>query len=294
LGELVEELTIRNNIGASVWSVTNDRGFVLSEENFSERVASKDISNYKLVSPQDFAYSPPRINVGSINYNNSEKTGCVSPIYIVFKVRKQEKIVPQYLFCLFQSEKFKEQVKSFCFGSVRQSLSFENFAKIVIPVPSLAEQKKVVDELKKIKENIQNAQKTIDNLNSSLSLSLSLCFEKEIKIKKLDEFATFEYGYTTKADNKGEYRFIQTGDIDKHGNILEQEKYINLPNGINEDKYLLKKEDIITARHGNCGRTAIFQGKEKSIFTNDLIKVNLNREMISPKFYWVFTQTWDY
>ena len=69
LGELVEELTIRNSISVPVWSVTNDRGFVLSEENFSERVASKDVSNYKLVPPQNFAYSPPRINVGSINYN---------------------------------------------------------------------------------------------------------------------------------------------------------------------------------------------------------------------------------
>ncbi|CAI2177558.1 2440_t:CDS:10 [Funneliformis geosporum] len=109
LGELVEELTIRNSVNAPVWSVTNDRGFVLSEENFSERVASKDVSNYKLVPPQNFAYSPPRINVGSINYNDSEKIGCVSPIYVAFKVKNKEKVVPQYLFCLFQSEKFKEQ-----------------------------------------------------------------------------------------------------------------------------------------------------------------------------------------
>ena len=179
LGELVEELTIRNSINAPVWSVTNDRGFVLSEENFSERVASKDISNYKLVPSQNFAYSPPRINVGSINYNNSEKSGCVSPIYVVFKVKNQEKIVPQYLFCLFQSEQFKKQVKSFCFGSVRQSLSFESFAKIVVPVPSLEEQKKAIEELNKIKDNIKNAQKTIDNLNSSLSLSLSLMRRKQ-------------------------------------------------------------------------------------------------------------------
>lgn len=68
LSELVKETDERNtDKSASVWSITNDRGFVPSEENFKERVASKDISDYKLVLPNHFAYSPYRINVGSIN-----------------------------------------------------------------------------------------------------------------------------------------------------------------------------------------------------------------------------------
>jgi len=111
----------------------------------------------------------------------------------------------------------------------------------------------------------------------------------------LEEIATFEYGYTAKADNKGEYRFIQTGDISKYGNILEQEKkYINLPDSIIEDKFLLKERDIIVARHGNCGRTAIFQSNEKTIFTNDLIRIKFNQETILPEYYWCFSQTPEY
>jgi type I restriction enzyme S subunit len=116
-------------------------------------------------------------------------------------------------------------------------------------------------------------------------LSLSLCFEKETIIKKLEEIATFEYGYTAKASKKGEYKFIQTGDIDKYGNILKQEKYVNLPDNISENRYLLKKEDIITARHGNCGRTAIFHNNEKAIFTNDLIRISFNKKEILLKYY---------
>ncbi|CAJ0824602.1 22182_t:CDS:2 [Entrophospora sp. SA101] len=104
LGELVAEVNLRNE------------GFVLAEKRFTEKVASDNTSNYKIVPPNYFAFSPPRINVGSINYNNTKKTGC--------------------------SERFKEQVKNYAFGSVRQTLSFENFTKITVPIPTLAEQEK--------------------------------------------------------------------------------------------------------------------------------------------------------
>jgi len=58
----------------------------------------------------------------------------------------------------------------------------------------MKEQEKVVEELNKIKENIKNSQKTIDNLNSRLSLSLSLSYET--KTKKLGEICKVRAGRT--------------------------------------------------------------------------------------------------
>lgn len=111
----------------------------------------------------------------------------------------------------------------------------------------------------------------------------------------MGDIAAFEYGYNSKSSNQGEYRFLQTGDIDKYGNVLNKEKkYIDLPTNISKDKYLLKKRDIITARHGNCGRTAIFQENEKVVFTNDLIRIKFANEEILPKYYWCFAQTQEY
>jgi hypothetical protein len=101
----------------------------------------------------------------------------------------------------------------------------------------------------------------------------------------LGDIAEFQYGCTANAIGKGEFRFIQTGDIDKYGDILEVgKKYVDLDSK-GEEKYLLKERDIITARHGDCGKTAIFQGNEKAIFTNDLIKINLKRGEILPEYY---------
>ena len=57
---------------------------------------------------------------------------------------------------------------------------------------------------------------------------------------------------------------------------------------------MLKENDIIMARIGSVGETAIFQGKEKSIFASYLIRINLNQGEILPKYYWHFTKTDDY
>ncbi|RHZ37229.1 N-6 DNA methylase [endosymbiont GvMRE of Glomus versiforme] len=203
----------------------------------------------------------------------------------------KEIILPEYLFHLFQSQNFWEKVENIKKGTAQPYLDFSSLGEITFPIPSLEEQKKIISGLNKIKQSIQNAQQIIDNFKLPLFVSLM----KPIKTQKLGEIASFEYGYTTKASEKGKYRFIQTGDISRYGNILEQEKkYINLPDSISEDKFLLKERDIIVARHGNCGRTAIFQSNEKTIFTNDLIRIKFNKEKILPEYYWCFSQTPEY
>jgi len=169
LGDLIEEISEKNNINATVWSITNNRGFVPSEEYFKERVYSEDTKNYKLVFPNYFAYSSARINIGSINFNSSQKIGCVSPaIGIVFKVKDLSKIIPEYLFYLFKSEKFKEQVNNYAFGTVRQTLSWKNFCLIKLSIQTLEKQKEIIKNINKIKEDIQNSQKKINNYQKKI------------------------------------------------------------------------------------------------------------------------------
>ncbi|CAG8603643.1 9215_t:CDS:2, partial [Ambispora leptoticha] len=121
--------------------------FVLQEERFKERVAAKDTSDYKLVPPRHFAYRPPGVNVGYICYNDKEMTGCITAYYPVFKVKHENKIKPEYLFCVCQSEKFREQADAFFRGTARPSINFTDFCKIKIPVPSLEEQEKKIRDI---------------------------------------------------------------------------------------------------------------------------------------------------
>jgi len=57
---------------------------------------------------------------------------------------------------------------------------------------------------------------------------------------------------------------------------------------------LLKENDIIMARIGSVGETAIFQSQEKSIFASYLIRINLKKDLLLPEYYWCFTKTNDY
>ncbi|CAI2193935.1 19839_t:CDS:2, partial [Funneliformis geosporum] len=136
-------ISLPNIYQQSFFGVENETALEDLIIEINERKGNADV---ELVPPRHFAYNPARANIGSINFNESQKTGCVSPAYVVFKVASEEKINPRYLFHLLSSEQFKNQVKQICFGTVRQPLKFELFKKkITIPLLSLEEQKKISD-----------------------------------------------------------------------------------------------------------------------------------------------------
>ena len=135
LGDLTEEVKERvNGRDAKVLSPISSGELVLSEDYFTKQVYSQDISKYIVVEPNGFAYNPARINIGSIGINAFDFTGCVSPVYVVFKTKNEY----ENFFRLFaKSDIFKEEVKSRAIGGVRQTLSYQDFAMIKVKYPPL-------------------------------------------------------------------------------------------------------------------------------------------------------------
>lgn len=285
LGPLIEECELRNNQNANVWSVTNDQGFILAEDRFGEQVASENTTKYKVILPDFFAYNPARINVGSIAFNDSKNIGCVSPMYVVFKISNESLLNAKYLYWLLQTEQFKQQIKNFAFGSVRQTVNFEDFCKILIPLPKIDEQQRIVQGLEGYKNVADGVVQVISNWR----------YDIDVNYKKmtLKEIAGFEYGYTATALDKGDFRLVRITDIDEFGLIKEQDKkYTDLSES--NERYLLKNNDILVARTGaTFGKTAIYQkkDKEKAIFASYLIRINLDPNLMLPKYYWFFAQS---
>jgi type I restriction enzyme S subunit len=167
-------------------------------------------------------------------------------------------------------------------GTTIQNVRMDSLKKFPVPIISLEEQTKIIAGLNKIKQSINNAQQIIDNLGSPLFVSLL----KPIKSEKLGKIATFEYGYTANASEKGEFRYIRITDIDKYGNISDQDKkYVDFSDKEKLKKYLLKKGDIVVARIGSVGKTALLEDEKNSIFASYLIRINLNQEVILPEYY---------
>ncbi len=103
-----------------------------SEEHFTKQVYSQDTSKYKRVEQWDYAYNPSRINIGSIGMLEEPIVGAVSPVYTVLRPAEGYEWFLRFFLDLPQT---REVINQFCSGSVRQSLSFKDFAAIPVVLP---------------------------------------------------------------------------------------------------------------------------------------------------------------
>jgi type I restriction enzyme S subunit len=110
---------------------------VRSDDHFTKRVYSKETDKYLVVEQWDFAYNPSRINIGSIGMLEEANLGGVSPVYVVARP------TPAYRWFLefsIRHAQTKKWINTLASGSVRQSLSYADFASIpcVIPPEAIA------------------------------------------------------------------------------------------------------------------------------------------------------------
>ena len=151
----VEEVSIRNqnNNLNRVLSVTNHSGFVLPEEQFERRIASINVSNYKIVKRDQYAYNPARINVGSIARLDNWDNGIISPMYIVFRLNPK-KIENDYFLYWLSSGEAKQRIRNSEQGSVRKTVSFDNLRIIPIALPNIKTQKMITKTLNTSQQEI--------------------------------------------------------------------------------------------------------------------------------------------
>ena len=167
IGTFAEEGSARNRGGneARVLSVTNSRGFVLPEDQFERRVASADLSNYKVVSRGQYAYNPSRINVGSIARLDGWNDGVLSPMYVVFRL-DEAKADSDYFLHWLNSHEVCQRIKNSAQGSVRETVSFSEFAAITIPLPKINTQTAIARYLNALRQEIDLLGQSVASLKT--------------------------------------------------------------------------------------------------------------------------------
>ena len=155
LFDFISEVSMRNrgNEIDRVLSVTNRSGFVLPEEQFERRVASANVSNYKIVQQGQYAYNPSRINVGSIARLDDWDDGILSPMYTVFELNEKVADSDYFLHWLSSSEA-KQRIKKSAQGSVRETVSFGDLGVIPICLPKLSVQQNIAATLNTAQQEI--------------------------------------------------------------------------------------------------------------------------------------------
>jgi type I restriction enzyme S subunit len=165
IGDIAQQVTERNLQGRQlpVLSCTKYEGLVDSLSYFGRQVFSEDTSTYKIVRRHQFAYATNHIEEGSIGYQDLYDDALISPMYTVFATGPG--VDDRFLYALLKTETYRQIFERSTSASVdrRGSLRWNEFARIKVPLPSLAEQAAIADVL-------DNCDQEVGLLNRKLSL----------------------------------------------------------------------------------------------------------------------------
>ena len=169
-----------------------------------------------------------------------------------------------------------------------------------IPLPPLPVQEEIVrilDAFTELQAELQaELQKRKQQYNYYLDNLLNFKninrggYQAEVRWMKMSEVASFTYGYTSKAQDLGNVRYIRITDITDKGQLNPKNgKYVSLTEEVRP--YLLKKGDLIMARTGaTYGKTLYYNEDYPSAYASFLIKITLN-QLVDSKYYWHFTRS---
>ena len=174
------------------------------------------------------------------------------------------------------------------------SLTKSILDKILIPIPPLPVQQEIVNILDKFTQLEQELNAELETRRKQYDFYLNhlMGFEgNEVEWKTLGEIAEFKYGFTDKAKDKGNVRFVRITDINEYGKLRDNDyKYIDLT--AENEEYILSKGDLLMARTGaTFGKAMLFNENYPAVYASFLIRIRFIGEIILPDYYWHFSQS---
>lgn len=148
IGEFIEECNERNV--EEKYTLDDVRGLAVSKGMIETKANMDGVSlkSYKIVHPNEIAYVPDTSRRGdkiSLGLNTSDKECLVSSISCVFKIVKDEELLPNFLYLLFCRSEFDRYARFNSWGSAREAFSFEDMKRVRIPLPPLSVQQAIVN-----------------------------------------------------------------------------------------------------------------------------------------------------
>lgn len=191
LNEVLKEHKTRNQNGEyqEVFSVAKEKGVINQIEHLGRSYASDDITNYKVVFPNDVVYtkSPTAgFPFGIVKQNKLNRTGVVSVLYAVFQPKNKE--IGSLLDFYFSSQlnTYNYLVPLVHIGAKNTmnigNDEFLNGKKIPLPV-NIGEQKKINDFLNSIEQRIEQLREKRELLDEYRRSMIQKLFSQEIRFK---------------------------------------------------------------------------------------------------------------
>lgn len=167
LGELISLCETKND--NLKYGIKDVKGISIQKEFIETKANMEGVSlkPYYLVQPDDFVYVAVTSRNGekiTIAHNISDDTYIVSSSYLVFKVKRKDLLLSDYLFIYFNRPEFDRYSRFNSWGSARETFVWEDMCDIELELPPLSIQQKYVDIYNVMFENQRNYERGLDDL----------------------------------------------------------------------------------------------------------------------------------
>lgn len=250
LGDLLKLLDNRNeNLEYGI----NDVKGISIRKIFIETKA--DMTNvslkpYYIVRPDDFAYVTVTSRNGekiTIAHNNAQNTYIVSSSYVVFRVRRQDILLSDFLYMYFNRPEFDRYARFNSWGSARETFSWDEMCDIDIDLPPVDIQKKYVDVYNAMLANQQSYERGLEDLKF-------VCDSYIDELRKTEPLRRLGNYISMSAETNEDLKY----GIDAVRGISIEKRFIHTKadmNGVLLNPYLLIKPDAfafvtVTSRNG--------------------------------------------
>lgn len=276
LGDYIRQVDVRNRdlaverlLGLSV-----NKQFIPSIAN----TIGTDMSNYKVVAPSQFVYIADTSRRGdkiAIALLGGQGKAIVSAIYTVFEITNEMELLPEYLMMWFRRPEFDRYARFKSHGSAREVFEWSEMCEVLLPIPPIEEQRKIVAQYQAIERRIENNRRLVATLEETAKTIYRKMFVDNIDIENLPkgwrigtlgEFAVFKNGKAVQSINGEIPVYGGNGIVGRH----------NSHNAINV---------IVIGRVGaNCGNIQI---EREKCWINDNAMLAVSKEGALYYLYWL-------
>lgn len=213
LGDYIRPVDVRNKD----LQVTRLLG-VSIEKKFIESIANTvgtDMSTYKIVKKGQFAYGPVTSRNGEkVSIALLEEDSCIiSSSYNVFEIIDTELLLPEYLNLWFKRPEFDRYARFHSHGSAREIFDWEEMCNVELPIPEIAEQRRIVNAYNTIEHRIELKRKINEKLEAQVeSLYNNIVSDKQPN-NVLSGIVIVETGKRPISTNKGNIPLVGAGGI---------------------------------------------------------------------------------
>ena len=265
LGNYIRQVDVRNRdlaverlLGLSV-----NKQFIPSIAN----TIGTDMSNYKVVAPSQFVYIADTSRRGdkiAIALLGGQGKAIVSAIYTVFEITNEMELLPEYLMMWFRRPEFDRYARFKSHGSAREVFEWSEMCEVLLPVPSIDEQRKIVAEYQAIKQRIENNRRLIATLEATAQTIYRKMFVDDIDPENLpDGWRMGTIGEFCKETKSGgtpsrsnpklwdnhQYRWLKSGEV-ANNVVFDTEEYIS-EDGLNgSSAKLIPEGAVVMAMYG--------------------------------------------